>query len=96
MDAKLYVKRSLGKFLGEYYMALSAREIEKMILEILPGATVEVQDMRGDGSQFAAHVISEQFVGKNRVQQHQLVYKALEGKIGGELHALSLQTSAPK
>ena len=77
-------------------MALEAPQIREMILEILPGAEVQVQDMRGDGSQFAAHVVSDEFIGKNRVQQHQMVYKALKGKIGGELHALSLQTSAPE
>lgn len=77
-------------------MALTSPEIEKMIKEILPDAEVQVQDMRGDGSQFAAHVVSAQFEGKNRVQQHQMVYKALKGKVGEELHALSLQTSTPE
>ena len=77
-------------------MALTAPEIKEMILEILPDADVQVQDMRGDGSQFAANVISKEFIGKNRVQQHQMVYKAMKGKVGEELHALSLQTSAPE
>lgn len=77
-------------------MALTASEIKEMILEILPDAEVQVQDMRGDGSQFAANVISKKFIGKNRVQQHQMVYKAMKGKVGAELHALSLQTSAPE
>lgn len=77
-------------------MALTSPEIEKMIREILPDAQVQVQDMRGDGSQFAAQVVSAEFVGKNRVQQHQMVYKALKGKVGEELHALSLQTSTPE
>ena len=77
-------------------MALTAAEIKEMILEILPDAEVQVQDMRGDGSQFAANVISKKFIGKNRVQQHQMVYKAMKGKVGAELHALSLQTSAPE
>jgi len=77
-------------------MALTAPEIKEMILEILPDAEVQVQDMRGDGSQFAAHVVSKEFIGKNRVQQHQMVYKAMKGKVGAELHALSLQTSAPE
>ena len=57
-------------------MTLTASEIKEMILEILPDAEVQVQDMRGDGSQFAAHVVSKEFIGKNRVQQHQMVYKA--------------------
>lgn len=77
-------------------MALTASEIKEMILKILPDAEVQVQDMRGDGSQFAANVISKKFIGKNRVQQHQMVYKAMKGKVGAELHALSLQTSAPE
>ena len=77
-------------------MAMQAEEIKSMILDILPDAQVQVQDMRGDGSQFAAHVVSAEFVGKNRVQQHQMIYKALKGKVGEELHALSLQTSAPE
>ena len=77
-------------------MSLDAPTIKDMILEILPEAEVQVQDMRGDGSQFAATVVAKEFIGKNRVQQHQLVYKALKGKIGAELHALSLQTSAPE
>ena len=77
-------------------MALDEPQIREMILDILPDADVQAQDMRGDGSQFAAQVVSKEFIGKNRVQQHQLVYKALEGKIGAELHALSLQTSPPK
>ncbi len=77
-------------------MTLTSPEIEKMIKEILPDAQVQVQDMRGDGSQFAAHVVSAQFEGKNRVQQHQMVYQALKGKVGAELHALSLQTSTPE
>ncbi len=77
-------------------MALTAPEIRELILEILPDAEVQVQDMRGDGSQFAAQVVSKEFIGKNRVQQHQMVYKAMKGKVGAELHALSLQTSAPE
>jgi stress-induced morphogen len=77
-------------------MTLTASEIKEMILEILPDAEVQVQDMRGDGSQFAANVISKKFIGKNRIQQHQMVYKAMKGKVGAELHALSLQTSAPE
>ena len=69
-------------------MTLTASEIKEMILEILPDAEVQVQDMRGDGSQFAANVISKKFMGKNWVQQHQMVYKAMKGKVGAELHAL--------
>ena len=77
-------------------MAMSATDIERFIKEALPDATVEIRDLAGDGDHFAAHVVSEVFRGKSRVAQHQLVYQALKGKVGGELHALALQTSAPE
>lgn len=77
-------------------MAMQATDIERMIKEALPDATVTIRDLAGDGDHYAAEVVSEQFRGKSRVQQHQLVYSALQGCMGGELHALALQTSAPK
>ncbi|NVJ71416.1 MAG: BolA family transcriptional regulator [Alphaproteobacteria bacterium] len=77
-------------------MAMHAEEIEKLIKESLPGAQVRIEDLRGDGDHYAAHVIYEGFKGKSRVQQHQMVYKSLKGRMGGELHALALQTSAPE
>jgi len=77
-------------------MAMSAIEIEKLIKEGLPDASVEIRDMAGDGDHYAAVVTSEAFKGKSRVQQHQMVYAALQGKMGDELHALALQTSAPE
>lgn len=77
-------------------MPMDAREIETMIKEALPDAEVTIRDLAGDGDHYAAEVVSEQFVGKSRVQQHQLVYGALQGKMGGVLHALALQTSPPK
>ena len=77
-------------------MAMDASEIERLIKEALPDAKVTIEDLRGDGDHYAAHVISEAFRGKNRVQQHQIVYKALQGNMGGVLHALALQTSAPE
>ena len=77
-------------------MAMSASEIERFIKEALPDATVEIRDLAGDGDHFAAHVVSAAFRGKSRVAQHQLVYQALKGRMGGELHALALQTSAPE
>ncbi len=61
----------------------------------LPDATVEIRDLRGDGDHYAAVVTSSAFAGKSRVQQHQMVYQALKGRMGGELHALALQTQAP-
>lgn len=76
-------------------MAMEAAEIERLIKQSFPTATVEIRDLAGDGDHFAATVIAEEFRGKNRVQQHQMVYKALQGRMGGELHALALQTSAP-
>ena len=76
-------------------MAMSAAEIETMIREAFPDAAIEIEDLRGDGDHYAASIVSEAFAGKSRVQQHQLVYKALRGKMGGDLHALALRTSAP-
>jgi stress-induced morphogen len=77
-------------------MAMSHHLIEQMIKQALPDATVEIRDLSGDGDHYAAYVISASFKGKSRVQQHQMVYQALKGKMCGELHALALQTSAPE
>lgn len=77
-------------------MAMSATDIERFIKEALPDAEVEIRDLAGDGDHYAATVISSAFKGKNRVQQHQMVYAALRGRMGGELHALALQTAAPE
>ncbi|MCX5516858.1 MULTISPECIES: BolA family protein [Kaistia] len=76
-------------------MAMDARDIEALIKEALPDATVTIRDLAGDGDHYAAEVVSEAFRGKNRVQQHQMIYAALKGNMGGVLHALALQTSAP-
>ena len=76
-------------------MPMSAGEIEEMIRSALPDADVRIEDLRGDGDHYAAHIVSEAFRGKSRVAQHQLVYAALQGRMGTELHALSLQTKAP-
>ena len=76
-------------------MAMDAGEIETMIREALPDAKITIRDLAGDGDHYAAEVVSAEFAGKSRVQQHQLVYQALQGKMGGQLHALALQTSAP-
>ncbi|MBO0662749.1 BolA family transcriptional regulator [Jiella sp. MQZ9-1] len=77
-------------------MPMNAQDIERMIKEEIPDAVVSIRDLAGDGDHYAADIISESFRGKSRVQQHQMVYKALRGNMGGELHALALQTSAPK
>ena len=76
-------------------MPMSAGEIEQMIRSALPDADVRIEDLRGDGDHYAAHIVSDAFRGKSRVAQHQLVYAALQGRMGTELHALSLQTKAP-
>jgi stress-induced morphogen len=75
---------------------MDARDIERLIREAIPDAKVTIRDLAGDGDHYAAEVVSESFRGKNRVQQHQMVYNALKGNMGGALHALALQTSAPE
>ncbi|MEE2997675.1 MAG: BolA family transcriptional regulator [Pseudomonadota bacterium] len=77
-------------------MPMDAGTIESLIKESIPDAEVTIQDLAGDGDHYSALVVSCEFAGKTRVQQHQMVYQALEGRMGGELHALALQTSAPK
>jgi stress-induced morphogen len=76
-------------------MAMDASEIESMIKEALPDAQVRIDDLRGDGDHYAATVVSSAFAGKTRVQQHQMVYAALKGRMGGQLHALQLTTQTP-
>jgi stress-induced morphogen len=77
-------------------MAMDAGEIERLIRESIPDARVTIEDLRGDGDHYAAHVVSDAFAGKSRVQQHQMVYSALQGRMGEQLHALALQTSTPE
>lgn len=76
-------------------MAMNPAEIEELIKAAIPDAQVDIEDLRGDGDHYAAYVVSASFKGKSRVQQHQMVYQALQGRMGNELHALALQTSAP-
>ena len=76
-------------------MAMAAHDIEAAILAALPGAEVEITDLAGDGDHYAARVVSSAFAGLPRVRQHQLVYNALGGRMGGELHALRLTTALP-
>jgi stress-induced morphogen len=73
-------------------MPMRPAEIEALIKEALPGAEVEIKDLAGDGDHYAATIRSAAFKGKTRVQQHQMVYGALKGRMGGELHALALTT----
>ena len=75
---------------------MDAQEIERLIKAAFPDAQVAITDLAGDGDHFAAHVIAREFAGKTRVQQHKMVYDALQGQMGGVLHALALQTSAPE
>ena len=75
-------------------MAMEAAEIERLIREALPDARVEIRDLAGDGDHYAATVVSPSFKGMSRVKQHQVVYAALKGNMGGVLHALALQTAA--
>lgn len=76
-------------------MPMDAQTLQEMILQGIPDATVRIEDLRGDGDHYAAYVVSASFAGKSRVQQHQMVYNALQGKMGSELHALAIQTSVP-
>ena len=74
---------------------MNPAEIEQLIKQSIPDAQITIEDLRGDGDHYAAYVVSDSFRGKTRVQQHQMVYQALQGRMGNELHALALQTSAP-
>ncbi len=76
-------------------MAMDAGEIEALIKESFPDAEVSIEDLRGDGDHYAATVYSTAFNGKSRVQQHQMVYAALKGRMGNDLHALALTTGVP-
>ena len=77
-------------------MAMEANVIEDMIRQAFPDAKILIEDLRGDGDHYSAMVVSGAFAGKSRVQQHQMVYAALGGRMGGELHALALQTATPE
>jgi stress-induced morphogen len=76
-------------------MAITAFEIERLVHAAIPGAILHIEDLAGDGDHYAIHVTSEKFASKSRIQQHQMVYEALGGRVGGQLHALSIRTSLP-
>ena len=76
-------------------MPMKANDIEQLIKRHIPDAEVTIRDLAGDGDHYSATVIAESFRGKSRVQQHQIVYQALKGEMGGALHALALQTGTP-
>ncbi len=73
-------------------MAMDLEEIKKLIKESLPDANVEIQDLAGDGNHYSATVISSEFAGKTKIEQHKMVYNSLKGKMGNELHALAIKT----
>jgi stress-induced morphogen len=87
---RTYIKKD------QNFMPMDAQTLQQMILQGIPDATVRIEDLRGDGDHYAAYVTSASFAGKSRVQQHQMVYNALQGKMGSELHALAIQTSVPQ
>ena len=76
-------------------MAMESGEIVRLIQESIPDAVVRIDDLKGDGDHYSAHVLSSSFKGKSRIQQHQMVYKALKGRMGDQLHALALKTDVP-
>ena len=77
-------------------MAMDAHEIEKLIKQGIPDAKVTIRDLAGDGDHYAARVVSRSFEGMSRIRQHQAIYAALGGRVGGELHALQLETAVPQ
>ena len=93
---KHYLRSWVNKVKLGLNMSMTAIEIKELILKTFPDAKIIIDDLRGDGDHYAAQIISEKFRGKTRVQQHQMVYNAMDGKMGKELHALALNTSAPK
>ncbi len=76
-------------------MPMPAAELKSLIQEAFPDADIEIRALASDGDHYAAVIVSARFRGKNRVQQHQMVYEALKGRMGNELHALALQTGVP-
>ena len=73
-------------------MALQIEEIKKLIISSIPDATIEIKDLMGDSNHYAATIKSKMFAGLSKIEQHKLVYKSLKGKMGNELHALSITT----
>ena len=73
-------------------MAMNLKEIENLIREALPDATIDIQDLAGDGNHYSATIVSSQFSGKSKIEQHKMVYNSLKGKMGNELHALAIKS----
>jgi len=82
----------LVKELHGLIMAMDLKEIEKFIKEAMPDASIEIQDLAGDGNHYSATIISSQFAGKSKIEQHKMVYNSLKGRMGNELHALAIKT----
>jgi len=80
------------KIYGNIKMAMDLKEIEKFIKEALPDASVDIQDLAGDGNHYSATIVSSQFSGKSKIEQHKMVYASLKGRMGNELHALAIKT----
>ena len=76
-------------------MPMPISELEACLANAFPGANIEIEDLAGDGDHYKAKIVAKEFQGLTRIRQHQLVYAALKGRVGGELHALALETSAP-
>ncbi|MAJ23709.1 MAG: BolA family transcriptional regulator [Candidatus Pelagibacter sp. TMED64] len=77
-------------------MAMNIGEIEVLIKEAIPDATINIQDLAGDGNHYSATIVSSTFVGKSKIEQHKIVYNSLKGKMGNELHALAITTKEKK
>src|SRR5690606_19773374 len=88
------LRRSVA-FRSAFFIPMSADDLRAHLTEAFPDADIAIEDLAGAGDHYRARIVSEAFRGLNRVRQHQLVYAALKGKMGGELHALALETSAP-
>ena len=73
-------------------MAMDLKEIENYIKEAIPDASIEIKDLAGDGNHYSATIISSQFAGKSKIEQHKIVYNSLKGRMGNELHALAIKT----
>jgi stress-induced morphogen len=80
---------------GDEVMAMSVEDLEAHLRRAFPDAVIEIEDLAGDGDHYKAKIVAQSFAGLTRVRQHQLVYAALGDRVGGELHALALETSAP-
>ena len=77
-------------------MPMPANDLEQLLRDAFPDAEIEITDLAGDGDHYRARIVTPAFSGLSRVRQHQLVYAALKGRMGGELHALALETAAPQ